>query len=500
MVLKKDIPKRKYKLDIVTNDIENIESTTHQSRGGKFLKDFGVYSIGILGVKLITFLLVPLYTYFVKDPAEYGYWELCLTFCMIATPAASTQLRDGVFRFLLGESSEKTRENVLNYVYRQLGINLSIVLIISLCVFSVSDIAYLWQTTSLLVTMAIYEVYAQSVRGLGNNKLFVANGLLGTFAIGVFSVLFVALLDMRVNGIILSNIFGRWAAMILIEVRTRFVISRLNWRKIDWRLGKRILFYSLPLLPTAMGWWIISSSNRFFIKYYCGLEATGTFGVVSKFSGVIYSLSIIFYQTWQETALLQYQSADKNKFFSLIFNSYVSALGLLLIIYSFFVKWNYGWLVGANYQSNSIYIYSLGCVSTLYAISSYFELGYQCSRETLRIFWSVLVATIINIALNITLIPIYGITGTIVASLLSYIVLIAYRWTETSQRYFKVNVSMTSVLVLAVVIAGQFVFVYSRQWWIDALFMCVATVIMVLYSPKPVREKLSALVAKYRGR
>ena len=104
------------------------------------------------------------------------------------------------------------------------------------------------------------------------------------------------------------------------------------------------------------------------------------------------------------------------------------------------------------------------------------------------------------IALNITLIPIYGITGTIVASLLSYIVLIAYRWTETSQRYFKVNVSMTSVLVLAVVIAGQFVFVYSRQWWIDALFMCVATVIMVLYSPKPVREKLSALVAKYRGR
>ena len=253
----------------MTNDIEKIESTTHQSRGGKFLKDFGVYSIGILGVKLITFLLVPLYTYFVKDPAEYGYWELCLTFCMIATPAASTQLRDGVFRFLLGESSEKTRENVLNYVYRQLGINLSIVLIISLCVFSVSDIAYLWQTTSLLVTMAIYEVYAQSVRGLGNNKLFVANGLLGTFAIGVFSVLFVALLDMRVNGIILSNIFGRWAAMILIEVRTRFVISRLNWRKIDWRLGKRILFYSLPLLPTAMGWWIISSSNRFFIKYYC---------------------------------------------------------------------------------------------------------------------------------------------------------------------------------------------------------------------------------------
>ena len=161
--------------------------TTHatpnsQSRGSKFLKDFGVYSIGILGVKLITFLLVPLYTHFIKDPAEYGYWELCLTFCMIATPAASTQLRDGVFRFLLGENSEKTKEKVLNYVYHQLGINISIVLLISLLVFTLTDIAYQWQSIGLLLTMALYEVYAQTVRGLGSNKLFVINGLLGTFA------------------------------------------------------------------------------------------------------------------------------------------------------------------------------------------------------------------------------------------------------------------------------------------------------------------------------
>jgi len=206
---------------------------------------------------------------------------------MIATPAASTQLRDGVFRFLLGENSEKTKEKVLNYVYHQLGINISIVLLISLLVFTLTDIAYQWQSIGLLVTMALYEVYAQTVRGLGSNKLFVINGLLGTFAVAIFSILLVAVLNMGVNGIILSNIFGRLAAIAIIEVRTGIVTRRLSWGDIDWSLGKRIMYYSLPLLPTAMCWWIINSSNRFFIKYYCGFEMTGNFGVASKFSGVI---------------------------------------------------------------------------------------------------------------------------------------------------------------------------------------------------------------------
>ena len=479
--------------------VENttLINTGNQGRGGKFLKDFGVYSIGILGVKLITFLLVPLYTHFVKSPAEYGYWDLCLTFCMIATPAASTQLRDGVFRFLLGENSEETREKVLNYVFRQLGINLSIVLLISLIINFNYNIPYQWQATCLLVTMALFEVYAQSVRGLGNNKLFVINGLLATIAVALYSVLFLVIFPLGVNGIILANILGRLTSILIIELRTKVVSIRLSLKASDWVLGRRILYYSLPLLPTAMGWWIINGSNRFFIQHYCGLEATGTFGVASKFSGVIYSLAIIFYQTWQETALLQYKSDDRSKFFSLIFNSFISVLGIVLILYSFFVKWNYGWLTSANYQSTSIYIFSLGCVTTLYAISSFFELGYQCSRETLKLFWSVLIATIVNILLNMTLIPMYGIEGTIAASLLSYIVLITYRWIETGRRYFNISVNMSSIVVLAIILTGQFVFVTSHIWWIDLLFVCCSTAILIVYSPKPVREKLLATLKRF---
>ena len=43
------------------------------NRGKKFFKDFGIYSIGILGTRIVMFLMVPFYTYFIADTAKFGY-------------------------------------------------------------------------------------------------------------------------------------------------------------------------------------------------------------------------------------------------------------------------------------------------------------------------------------------------------------------------------------------------------------------------------------------
>ena len=62
---------------MATTSIDN--NNRHQgNRGSKFLKDIGVYAIGNIGSKLITFLMVPLYTYFVHDTGDFGYYDVCL--------------------------------------------------------------------------------------------------------------------------------------------------------------------------------------------------------------------------------------------------------------------------------------------------------------------------------------------------------------------------------------------------------------------------------------
>ena len=107
--------------------------------------------------------------------------------------------------------------------------------------------------------------------------------------------------------------------------------------------------YSLPLLPNAVCWWLLGSSSRLFIDHFLGLEANGIFAVAMKFSTILETFSVIVYQAWQETAIKQYGAADRSKFFSRIFNTYILILSVLALIFVFVLNINYSWLVDSRY-------------------------------------------------------------------------------------------------------------------------------------------------------
>ena len=160
---------------------------THE-RSSKFLKDLGIYAIGNLGSKIITFAMVPLYTFFVKERSDFGYYDLCLTVIFLIMPFVTLQLRDGAFRFLLETHDRDQRTRIITFIYRTLltSIVLSLVATVMLAMFT--SIAYVWYCLLLLIAMSLFEVIAQVARGLGNNKDFVAAGIISSLSIGVFSI------------------------------------------------------------------------------------------------------------------------------------------------------------------------------------------------------------------------------------------------------------------------------------------------------------------------
>ena len=100
-------------------------------RSKKFIKDIFIYAIGNLGSKLITFLLVPLYTYFIS-PDDFGYYDIVLTLTFLAMGFITFQLRDGTFRFLLDNEDEYTRKSVVSFSYKLLSQSTLAVLIIGI--------------------------------------------------------------------------------------------------------------------------------------------------------------------------------------------------------------------------------------------------------------------------------------------------------------------------------------------------------------------------------
>lgn len=459
------------------------------SRGTKFIKDVGVYAIGNIGSKLITFLMVPLYTYFVHDTSDFGYYDLCLTVCFLLLPFVTLQLRDGAFRFLLDCDDTTKRQRIVTFVSRSMFTTLSLAILVAIVLAFTTQIHYLGYSTGLLIAMSLQEVYSQVFRGLGNNRAFAVTGILSALGIGVFSILFVAVLGWGIKGIFLANIVARILALLLVECRVRLITRNTKWKLSSLHVGHDIIRYTLPLLPGSLCWWLTGSSDRLFISHFLGLDVNGIYAVAIRFTSIISTLAIIFYQAWQETAILQYHSPDRDRFFSKMFNSYIFVLAGILIGYAFLLKANYNWLVAPEYRDSLNYIYPMGVSAVIFALAAFFDMGYQCAKDTPRTLPSIVLAAAINVALNFALIKPLGVYGVITTQLVTYLVLFLYRWHDM-RRYFVLRIDRRCIVPVALMLLWAIPFYTSPNWLVDIAFMVIALGIIIWASGKELREQL----------
>lgn len=466
-----------------------------QSRNKKFIKDFGIYAIGEFGAKLITFLMIPLYTYFVEKPSDYGYFDLCLQVCMLLIPVITLQLRDGAFRHLLDTKNTIERSKIVTFVYRAIFQTSLIVILIALLISILYPVRYLFATVALLISMSFYEILAQVSRGLGNNKAFILIGLITSLGIGIFSLIFVAWLGMGILGIFLANILARIVALIIVEFWMR-TFSQFFKIRIDIKTTSRDLIkYSLPLIPVTLCSLLPPMSDRLFLKHIMGLEYSGIYAISVRLTGLIHSLSIIFYQTWQENAIQQYNSPDRDIFFSKVFNTYIYVLAAVLIIYIFIIKICFSWIVATNYQACLTFIYPIGVICIIMAISNYFYLPYQCAKDTKSIVPSVIILAVTNVLLNSLLVPLCGIFGVILTGIIGYLLVTLYLWKDT-KKYFTLHVHPRTIIPILIIIVSIIPFYYNPNHFYDAFYIVVTICILFASLPKRTRTFIIDVIKK----
>ena len=461
-----------------------------QNRGKKFVRDLGIYAVGNLGSKLITFLLVPLYTYFVA-PADFGYYDLCLSVMFVLSPIVSFQRIDGSFRFLIDTSDDdaERRKAVVTFSYKTLILNCLVAGLASLLIPQSVNWPYRTECVLLLVTIAFYDVVPRIVRGLGQTKYYALTGIIASFAIGILSVVFVWWGQMGVKGIFWANILGRIIAMVAIEFKMKVLKRYFVPGLYDKEIAKSVLKYCLPILPGTICWWVVESSSKFFIEHYIGLEQNGLFAVAIKFAAILQIIAIIFFQAWQENALQQYHSKDRDSFFSSVFNNYIYLLSALVVILPIAIKLNYGWLVDQSYARSADYISLLAISSMLFALAAFFDMGYQCSKQTARALPGVFLATIICVASNFLLIKPLGVYGVILSSIISYLVLLIYRYFDT-RKYFRVTISAASLVSIIVVAVNALVYQLFDNLWISAIALAVSLWYFIARIPAEVINSL----------
>ena len=454
----------------------------HSERSSKFLKDLGIYAIGNLGSKIITFAMVAVYTFYVSK-RDMGYYDLCLTIIFLLIPFVTLQLRDGAFRFLLETDDRQRRSKIITYIYRTLVTNTIVSLIVTIMLALFTSIEYVWYCFMLLIAMSFFEVITQVARGLGKNVEFVATGIISSLGIFVFSIVFVVILPWGITGIFISNILARIVALAYLEWRMKIIATYFRFKINIKQVSHDLIKYSLPLLPGSICWWLTGSSDRWFINHFLGLEVNGVYSVAFRFNSIILILSTIFYQAWQETAILQYNSPDRDKFFSKMFNTYIGVLAILLTGYSFSLKIIYPYIVDISYQESVNYLYLMGISAVLFALVAFFDMGYQCAKDTVSTLPAIVLAAIVNIVCNFVLVKCVGVYGAIATSIITYFVLFLWRLHDM-KRYFKLTFFPTTTIAVIIIIIGSIAFHFFSSWWILLLYMVAACALALLSIPK----------------
>jgi O-antigen/teichoic acid export membrane protein len=460
-----------------------------ETRNKKLVKDIFIYGIGNLGAKFITFLIFPLYSFFI-EPDNIGYYDNALAIIFLLIPFVNLQLRDGAFRFLIDEKDESNRKAVINQNYHLLFRMMIIASLTFIIVSNFVTIRYISYIFGLLLTMSVYEVQLQIVRGLGYTKSFVAYGLVTSLLILLFTLIFVVVLKWNIEGTFVSNIMARLIVLIIIEIRHSLIHKNFQARVNDKKLTGKLLKYCLPLIIALSLMWIISNLNRYFINKFVGLYEFGIFTTAFKFAGIIDVLAIIILQAWQETSILQFNAKDRDKYYSSVLNFYILMLVGLSITLSFVLKEIYPYIVDSKYHSGIVYIYILCIAEIGYALQGFISAFFSAKKDTIKVFYVTFVNAIISLALNYILIKYFAITGAVIALSISFFLMFVLYY-FLIRKSAKITISVRNcIIALLLLTCGGFIFyctdniLYRISYW----FLSMTVIYFLL--PKQIVESI----------
>ncbi len=480
-----------------------MASTTVQqvetNKGKQFVKSFGIYAIGEFGMKIITFLLMPLYTYYVEKPSDYGIYDFCLTICFALMPIISVRLRSGIFRFIIDNEDEEARKGYITATTLILATTVAMTLIIGFGVFHFFNSKFVVYTIVLLIIMSLLEVQSQTIRAIYTSKVYILVGFLDTFFIGVLSVIFVAFMHMGVDGIFLANIISRVTTSITFEIIKPVVRRYFSLAKFDFSIyGKTLLKFTLPLLPVSVLWWSIGFSNRLFIKEYIGLEVNGLYAVASRMITILHTIGIIFTQAWQENAFKHYHNPNRDSLFSSIFNNFMFFYTSCGVIFIFGVKLIFPILIGPSYQSAIQYVYLLTFSSLIASYSNFFDIAYQCAKETKRTVMAVFCIATSVISLDFILIKPFGVSGIILALIISYFFYFFYRFYDT-KKYFRISLDKRLLIPIIILVLSAIPFYLSKSIVVNIAWLIFAILIIYIAMPQTTKRFVTdTLFAKFK--
>lgn len=466
----------------------------HQSpnRASNLICNTFLFAINAVATKFVSFLLVPLYTYYMSAE-EYGVTDMSLTVISLATPLVTLSVADAAVRFMVGDRVHRAEYSFIGFLVT-LGSIVFIVFLTPLLDLEIFGGLGLFKGWFILAyaSSALLQLCGEIARGISEVRLIpicagasslitcaVAVVLIGGFGMALTGY-FISVSVGPLVAVAVYVTFGGMGALALDGAHS--IINQPSWKRRLKELCAPMLRYSLPLIPNSLFWWVGTSINRFFITGMLGIAASGMFAAAGKLPNLLNTAYSVFQQAWQLSAFQESGEDGLDRFFSSVFGILQAAMTLLCAIVSFLAPWLASVFLQGEFYGSWPMISILLISNLMNVFNSFYGTVYTTTMHTAYIMRTTVVGAIVCISLTPTLIYFIGIYGACLASALSNALVFAMRAID-SRQYIKFNAQWGRLIPsLALLVFQSIVTVVQPQHWSQLSAVCLVLCVMLQIS------------------
>ena len=459
----------------------------------KFAKTSGIYFLGTVLAKLVTMLLLRVYTEYI--PAEdMGTYNVSINYVTFLCSVLYLDIWSGILRYFYDYHTPEGQKKPINCGFVIFGISTAAYTVILVVFGQFVTVRYLPLIYLYGLMMNLQNLLGYVARAYGKNVLYASAGLLNSFVTAALNVVLIVGLHMDYSALYLAGCIGYLSNILLVGAGVKiWTLIRLS--AFEKPLFVRMLRFSLPLCVNSAAYWFLTSYNSVAVSRMMGMEANGLYAVAIRFGSFISLFTSCFTMAWQEVSYAKEAESKESlsQFYSSAVNAYLRFMGMGAAILLPFIWLIFPLMIADGYSEarNMVPLYILATIAS--SVSGFLGNIFTAMKKNGLLFYTTVAGSAVNILGVHFLIPRFGVQGASAALFLGFLTIIVFRilllWNEVS-----IRIDVRFLVLLAVVLAVACGVYFYGGLKMNAVFFPIAIVLFLL----SFREMIGNLLRKIR--
>ena len=417
-----------------------------------------VYGLGGIVSRIVAVFLLPIYTEYLRE-AGYGRIEQVIAFSAVLVILLRLGISSAFFRFYFDAEDDEGRTVVVRTAFwftmamATLGLVFGVVFANPLSIWLNLHDSWLviWAFVGLWAQMnyaQMTSVFRVEERPVSFAVASVSNVLITIAA----TILLVVVWHQGARGAVVGNFLGTLAVYVVLLAYRRYQLGL----QFDRSLLRAMNRFGMPLVPSALALWAINFIDRFFVNQYKGNAELGVYSLAYRIASVIVFVMTAFQLAWPAFAYSIREDSVARRTYSFVLTYLLFFTCWISLAFSALSPWIVRVLDNSPHHgfARATEAVPLLCFATAaYAGYTVLAIGIGRARQT-QYNWIVSgAAAVVNVVLNVLLIPPYGMVGAAIATLAAYVALFLGMWLN-SRRVYPVPYQWRRVALVALAAGG----------------------------------------------